>query len=151
MEKPKWTLGPTQYNFQNKNRRMVLCNIFATIFKILLNSRILIFASTFNQLWYCMSYSIWKTPLYTQERSSNILVLLWTSLRTAAFVISSIPVALDPQFRIPSFETALLSSLVTFVTIPLPSLHPQLSALSILRSPCQHDHIIPLVIVALWS
>lgn len=95
-----------------------------------------------------MSYSIWKTPLYTQERSSNILVLLM-SLRTAALVISSIPVAPDSQFRIPSFETALLSSLVTFVTIPLPSPHPQLSALSILRSPCQHDHIIPLVIVAL--
>ena len=58
----------------------------------------------------------------------------------------------DSRFPIQNpFETSLLSSLVTFVTIPLPSPHPQLSTLSLLRSPCQHDHIIPLVVVALWS
>lgn len=67
----------------------------------------------------------------------------------ATVVISPITVIQDSQFKIPSFETSLLSSLVTFVTIPLSSPHPQSSTLSTLHSPCQHDHIIPLVIVAL--
>ena len=74
------------------------------------------------------------------RRSNDILVLLWTFLRTAALVISSITVILDSQFEIPSFETSLLSPLVMFVIIPLPSPHPQSATLSTLPSPCQHDH-----------